>query len=134
MARGQGCYFQATRGGGHGDYRHIVLAPSDLTEAVRLIQLAFHLADMWRNPVMFLGDYYLAHVQEAVDTSAIDFGALQQKDWALDGSTSGSGNAKIVSPIVPTKRNDPNPVAYGAYLSTMATSASRIQADDRKGP
>src|SRR6185312_14291686 len=56
MARGQGDYFQATRGGGHGDYRHIVLAPCDLKEAVRLIQLAFHLADTWRNPVMFMGD------------------------------------------------------------------------------
>src|SRR5882724_10406233 len=56
MARGQGDYFQATRGGGHGDYRHIVLAPSDIPEAVRLAQLAFDLADRWRNPVMFLGD------------------------------------------------------------------------------
>src|SRR6201995_2678062 len=55
MARGQGDYWQATRGGGHGDYRHIVVAPSDVPEAVRLVQLAFHLADEWRNPVLFLG-------------------------------------------------------------------------------
>src|SRR5262245_1000686 len=43
MARGQGDYFQATRGSGHGDYRHVVLAPADIPEAVRLIQLPFHL-------------------------------------------------------------------------------------------
>ena len=41
MARGQGDYYQATRGGGHGDYRHLVLAPIDVHEAVVLTQLAF---------------------------------------------------------------------------------------------
>jgi 2-oxoglutarate ferredoxin oxidoreductase subunit alpha len=121
MARGQGDYFQATRGGGHGDYRHIVLAPADVPEAVRLIQLAFHLADEWRNPVLFMGDYYLAHVQEAVDTSRIDFGPVAGKPWALDGSSSGSGSAKLVSPIFPRKRNDPAATNYGEYLEQMAT-------------
>src|SRR3989440_6765760 len=60
MARAQGDYYQSTRGGGHGDYRHLVLAPMDVPEAVELTQLAFHLADTWRNPVMIFGDYYLA--------------------------------------------------------------------------
>jgi len=129
MARGQGDYFQATRGGGHGDYRHIVLAPADLQEAVRLVQLAFDLADRWRNPVMFLGDYYLAHVQEAVDTGAIAFEPPPSKDWALDGTSSGTGRAKIVSPIVPTKRNDPNRVSYGEYLARMAVYSQRIAAE-----
>ncbi len=66
MARGQQDYFQATRGGGHGDYRHIVLAPQDVREGVEHVQLAFHLADKWRNPVLVYGDYLLAHTQEAV--------------------------------------------------------------------
>lgn len=129
MARGQGDYFQATRGGGHGDYRHIVLAPSDLKEAIYLVQLAFDLADRWRNPVMFLGDYYLAHVQEAVDTSAVAFPPLPEKGWALDGTSSGKGDAKIISPIVPTKRDNPNPVAYGDYLAEMANYPHRIAAE-----
>src|SRR5207253_729973 len=51
MMRGQGDYFQATRGGGHGDYRHIVLSPHTVQEAVDLIALAFQVADRWRNPV-----------------------------------------------------------------------------------
>jgi 2-oxoglutarate ferredoxin oxidoreductase subunit alpha len=126
MARGQGDYFQATRGGGHGDYRHIVVAPSDVPEAVRLVQLAFHLADEWRNPVLFLGDYYLAHVQEAVDTSTLGFGATPAKPWALDGSSSGSGGAKLVSPLFPTKRNDPDQVSYGEYLDQMAVRFGTI--------
>src|SRR5262245_48434219 len=119
MARGQGDYFQATRGGGHGDYRHIVLAPADIPEAVRLIQLAFHLADVWRHPVTYLGDYYLAHVQEAVDTSPADFGALPPKDWALDGSSSGTGHAKIVSPIMPAKRGSEDRVDYAEHLRRL---------------
>ena len=128
MARGQGDYFQATRGGGHGDYRHIVLAPCDAQEGVALVQLAFDLADRWRNPVLLLGDYYLAHVQQAVDTSAVEFQPLPPKDWALDGTSSGHGQARIVSPIVPTKRDDPNPVSYGDYLATMASRPNEIAA------
>ena len=76
MARGQQDYFQSTRGGGHGDYRHIVLAPVDLTEAVELTQLAFHLADTWRNPVLVYGDYLTAHIQEAVEVDPIDLGPV----------------------------------------------------------
>ena len=72
MARGQQDYYQATRGGGHGDYRHIVLAPQDVTEGVELVQLAFHLADKWRNPVLVYGDYLLAHTQEAISIEPID--------------------------------------------------------------
>src|SRR3989441_5551217 len=99
MARGQGDYFQSTRGGGHGDYRHLVLAPMDVPEAVRLVQRAFHLADTWRNPVLVYGDYYLAHTAQSVDVAPLDFGPLPEKEWALDGSSGGSGRAKLVSPL-----------------------------------
>jgi 2-oxoglutarate ferredoxin oxidoreductase subunit alpha len=126
MARGQGDYFQATRGGGHGDYRHIVLAPSDIREAVRLVQLAFHLADTWRNPVLFLGDYYLAHAHEAVDASPADFGPVPPKDWALDGSSSATGAAKVVSPLVPTKRDAAVRVSYGDYLSGLGSHVEEM--------
>jgi 2-oxoglutarate ferredoxin oxidoreductase subunit alpha len=129
MARGQGDYYQATRGGGHGDYRHIVLAPADIVEAVGLVQLAFHLADRWRNPVLFLGDYYLAHVQEAVEVAPVEFGPLPAKDWALDGSSSGSGQAKLVSPIIPTKRNAPEPVDYGAHLASIGTRVAAMASE-----
>lgn len=119
MARGQGDYYQATRGGGHGDYRTVVLAPADLAEAVELVQLAFDLADRLRNPVMFLGDYYLAHVVEAVDTGPRNYPRLPAKDWALDGSTSGTGKARIVSPLMPTKRDAARFIEYGEYLESI---------------
>ena len=99
MSRSQGDYFQATRGGGHGDYRHIVIAPQDIREGVELVQLAFHLADKWRNPVMIYGDYLLAHVQEAVTVDRIEFPPLPPKDWAVDGTRSGTGESVSVTSL-----------------------------------
>ena len=87
MSRGQSDYFQSTRGGGHGDYRHIVLAPVDLGEGVALTRLAFELADRWRHPVLLYGDYLLAHTWEVVDPGAADVPAPPggDKDWAVAG-------------------------------------------------
>ena len=99
MMRGQGDYYQATRGGGHGDYRHLVLAPVDVAEATRLVQLAFDLADRWRNPVLIYGDYLLAHTAEAVEIEPLRFDPLPPKDWAVDGSLGGSGRSRNVNPI-----------------------------------
>jgi 2-oxoglutarate ferredoxin oxidoreductase subunit alpha len=99
MARGQGDYFQATRGGGHGDYRNIVLAPSDVAEAVELTQLAFYLADLWRNPVMVYGDYLLANTNETVEMKKIDYPDLPAKAWAVDGSLGGTGKSRNINPI-----------------------------------
>ena len=99
MSRGQADYFQATRGGGHGDYRHIVLAPIDVTEGVALTQLAFHLADQWRHPVLIYGDYLLAHTAEAVAVEKLEFGPLPAKDWAVDGSLGGTGRSRNLNPI-----------------------------------
>jgi 2-oxoglutarate ferredoxin oxidoreductase subunit alpha len=106
MARAQGDYFQATRGIGHGDWQPLVLAPVDVPEAVRLVQWAFHLADVHRHTVLVFGDYYLAHTYQSVDVAPIDFGPVPAKDWALDGSTGGTGGAKVVSPLGDTKRRD----------------------------
>ena len=103
MARGQGDYFQATRGGGHGDYRHVVLAPIDVHEAVALTQLAFDLADRWRNPVQLYGDFLLAHTAEAVTRSSRPLRSAAAKDWAVDGSLGGSGRSRNVNPIGMTK-------------------------------
>lgn len=127
MARGQGDYYQATRGGGHGDYRTIALAPADLAEAVSLVQQAFHLADRFRNPVLFLGDYYLAHVIEAVDTGPVAFDALPERDWFLDGSTSGTGKARIISPLMPVKRNAEVFIEYGDYLESSGDKIAEME-------
>jgi 2-oxoglutarate ferredoxin oxidoreductase subunit alpha len=130
MARGQGDYFQATRGGGHGDYRHIVLAPANVAEAVELTQLAFHLADRWRHPVVIYGDYFLAHTAEAVDIERIEFDALPDKDWAVDGSLGGSGKSRNLNPIGMTKGSkgiDPN-----GFWQALSEKEDRIAAAERR--
>ncbi len=120
MARGQQDYFQATRGGGHGDYRHIVLAPQDVREGVEHVQLAFHLADKWRNPVLIYGDYLLAHTQEAISIAPITFPELPKKDWAVDGSSSGSGESRAVTSLGVSKVGQPSMGQEGKaqYIAT----------------
>ncbi|HOI11859.1 MAG TPA: 3-methyl-2-oxobutanoate dehydrogenase subunit beta, partial [Myxococcota bacterium] len=60
----QADYFQATKGGGHGDYHCLVLAPWSVQEAADLVQDAFDLADFYRNPVMLLGDGLIGQMME----------------------------------------------------------------------
>ena len=127
MARGQSDYFQATRGGGHGDYRHIVLAPMDVAEAVALTQLAFDLADRWRNPVLLYGDYLIAHTWESVDVSAQEFPAQPAKNWAVDGTMSGTGSSRMVSPLGFGKHGQENP-GIERHLRRSAAKQAEITA------
>ncbi len=62
----QGDYFQATKGGGHGDYRVIVLAPASVQELADLTMDAFELADRYRNPVMILAHGMIGQMMEPV--------------------------------------------------------------------
>jgi len=66
IAPAQSDYFQATKGGGHGDYHQIVLAPASVQELIDLTKLAFDLADKYRGPVMILADGILGQMMEPV--------------------------------------------------------------------
>lgn len=63
----QGDYFQATKGGGHGDYRTIVLSPASAQDMYDFVDLAFELAFKYRNPVMILGDGVIGQMMEKVE-------------------------------------------------------------------
>lgn len=91
----QGDYFQATKGGGHGDYHLIVLAPSSVQELVDLTIKAFDLADKYRNPVMILGDGLLGQMMEPVQFSEHKNNIPSKDDWSL-GSSQGREARKIV--------------------------------------
>src|SRR3989338_466110 len=82
----QADYFQATRGGGHGDYRTIVLAPSTCQEAFDLTFLAFDLADKYRTPVLVLGDGALGQMDEPIELKPYEKITLPEKDWILTGA------------------------------------------------
>lgn len=88
IAPAQGDYFQATKGGGHGDYRLIVLAPSTVQEAAELAGLAFDLSDQYRVPALILADGMLGQMMEPVALPPPrDPGTLPAKPWALTGAS-----------------------------------------------
>lgn len=72
IAPSQSDYFQAVKGGGHGDYKLIVLAPASAQELMDYTFLAFDLADKYRNPVIILGDGLLGQMMEPVNLKSID--------------------------------------------------------------
>jgi 2-oxoglutarate ferredoxin oxidoreductase subunit alpha len=82
----QGDYFQATKGGGHGDYRLLVLAPASVQEMADHVYLAFDLADKYRNPVMILADGALGQMMEKVRFPQYDpKDRTPAKPWATTG-------------------------------------------------
>ena len=81
----QADYFQATRGGGNGDYRTPVLAPANLQEAVDLVQEAFDIADQYRTPVVVLADGLIGQMMEPIVWKEHKQRPLPPKDWASSG-------------------------------------------------
>ncbi len=80
----QSDYFQATKGGGHGDYHCLVYAPSTIQQAVDFVQMAFDKADEYRNPVMVLGDGLIGQMMESVVIPAKEPKQFD-KSWASTG-------------------------------------------------
>ena len=81
----QSDYFQATRGGGHGDYRQIVLAPSSVQELYELTVEAFNLSDRYRMVTMILGDGILGQMMEVVEFRDSEPIERQETPWATVG-------------------------------------------------
>ncbi len=113
MSRGslQGDYFQACKGGGHGDYHFPVLAPETVQEAADLTRLAFHLADKYRTPVMVLGDHVLTHTREAVEFTDESEEPLPPKTWAITGA----------------KGREPNILTYSGIIGTWVGIGQNLQ-------
>jgi 2-oxoglutarate ferredoxin oxidoreductase subunit alpha len=86
IAPSQSDYFQATKGGGHGDYHLIVLAPYSVQEMADFPFLAFDLADEYRNPVMILTDAILGQMMEGVILKEIHSSNSFSKPWAVTGA------------------------------------------------
>ncbi len=83
---GQGDYFQAVKGGGHGDYKLIVLAPNSVQEMVDHTMLAFELADKYRTPVLILSDGAIGQMMEKVELpDPVEY--KPDKPWATTGKT-----------------------------------------------
>ncbi len=82
----QGDYFQATRGGGHGDYYNIVLAPASVQEMFDLTIKAFELSDKYRNPAMILADAILGQMKEPASLEPREPVRFFDKPWSVTGA------------------------------------------------
>jgi 2-oxoglutarate ferredoxin oxidoreductase subunit alpha len=82
----QGDYFQMTKGGGHGDYSLIVLAPSTVQETVDLVIEAFDLADKYRQPVTVIADGMIGQIMEPVALPELKEPKRPEQPWALTGA------------------------------------------------
>ena len=110
----QGDYYQATRGGGNGDYRHLVFAPATIQEAADYVQIAFDVADYYRNPVMILADGMLGQMMEpVVMPEPID--SLPEKPWATNGH----------------KHRRPHNVVNSLYLTAEALEDLNVERYER---
>ena len=101
---GQADYLQATRGGGNGDYKVPVFAPSSIQEAIDLIYETMELADYWRNPIMIFTDGILAQMMEPVvlpeHRKEAEYADIKKdKPWALTGYGDDDSNRAIVKSL-----------------------------------
>lgn len=91
IAPEQGDYFATVKGGGHGNYRNIVLAPASVQEMAELTMLAFDLADKYRNPAIVLADGFVGQMMEPLDLQYREI-AAPEKLWAVKGTAETRAN------------------------------------------
>lgn len=95
IAQGQGDYWQLTRGGGHGDYHTIVLAPASVQENCDMMQVAFQLAEKYRHPVLVASDAAIGQMMEGVELPPMTEHDIDSYDWAVRGCLPGESPRKI---------------------------------------
>jgi 2-oxoglutarate ferredoxin oxidoreductase subunit alpha len=93
----QADYWQATRGGGHGGYRIIVLAPASVQEMYDLTMLAFDLSDLYRMPAMILADSVIGQMKESLVPNPRPQTVLPAKEWAVRGCAEGQSQNVVKS-------------------------------------
>ncbi len=93
----QSDYFQAVKGGGHGDYKLIVLAPATVQESVDYVKLGFELAFKYRNPVMILSDGIIGQMMEKVELFEQQPRSTEEYEWATVGKKPGKESVIVTS-------------------------------------
>ena len=93
----QSDYFQAVKGGGHGDYKLIVLAPATVQESVDYVKLGFELAFKYRNPVMILSDGIIGQMMEKVELFEQMPRSTKEPEWATVGKKPGKNSVIVTS-------------------------------------
>jgi len=122
----QGDYFQAVKGGGHGDYRLMVMAPDSVQEAVEMTMAAFPLAEKYRNPVMILGDGLIGQMMEPVEFPAdLTAAPTNKDDWATNGmDTRGSQTRNLLKTLYL------DPEALNAHNLKLRAKYEKMKAEE----
>lgn len=101
---GQGDYFQSVKGGGHGDYKLIVLAPASVQEMADFVFLGFDLADKYRNPVLMLSDGAIGQMMEKVQFLPYTRPQVDKSSWATTGKPKNRDRNYITSLFIQPER------------------------------
>ena len=125
IAPAQSDYFQATRGGGHGDYHLIVLAPASVQEIIDLMQDSFDLADKYRNPVMLMGDGVLGQMMEPVELGEEKPVSIPEKSWAATGRKKREKKNLINSLYIVPENCEVHNIKLGEKYKLIASSEQR---------
>lgn len=135
IAPAQGDYFQATRGGGHGDYRTIVLAPASVQELADITRNAFDYADKYRTPVMILQDGMMGQMMEPVIfPEPIEIKDLPPKPWKLDGAKgrpSRTIKSLLLDPLIEEELNWNLDRKYREITKTIQSAETYLTDDAR---
>lgn len=108
IAPEQADYFQITKGGGHGNYRLIALAPNGAQEMCDLTMLAFDLADKYRNPACIMADGITGQMMEVVEIPAARAKKWDHSAWAVEGTPETAGNLVSSITLEPEKLEEHN--------------------------
>ena len=103
----QSDYFQATKGGGHGDYTLLVYAPATVQEAADLTQKALDRADFYRTPALILLDAIIGQMMEPCEIKPCDTRSRYPKDWAVNGESVQEGGEKTQRSLIKSLFLDP---------------------------
>jgi 2-oxoglutarate ferredoxin oxidoreductase subunit alpha len=123
---GQGDYFQATKGGGHGDYRMIVLAPASVQEMADFVFLGFDLADQYRNPVVILSDGAIGQMMEKVTFKPYQKPNID-KSWATTGKPATRKRNSISSLFIQPERMEQHNLKLTAKFNRIRESEVRYE-------
>jgi len=116
---GQGDYFQAVKGGGHGDYKMIVLAPASVQEMADFVFLGFDLADKYRNPVLILSDGAIGQMMEKVTFKDYVAPKVDKSAWATTGKPATRERNYITSLFIQPERMEQHNLKLEAKFSLM---------------
>lgn len=124
ILQGQGDYWQLTRGGGHGDYRTIVLAPGSVQENADLAYMAFDLAEKYRHPVLVGSDAAIGQMVEPVELPEMKEHDINTYDWAVGPRQEGE-DQKVIWNTYYT-------IGADAYMDYIKDKYARMEAEEQR--